>query len=124
MCVAFVNNEKGHLVPACLTSAPRTENRMVVESRVRALEAGGEDRSPRGTLLEDCPEPPSRRQSLLGLASAARLSSCSWPAPSPKSCAARAIEGGVGADPALQADQDINRTIPSITFSHSSPSVE
>jgi hypothetical protein len=34
------------------------------------------------------------------------------------------MEGGVGADPALQADQDISQTIPSITFPHSSPSVE
>jgi hypothetical protein len=124
MCVASVNNEKGHLVPACLTSAPRTENRMVVESRARALRAAREGRSPRVTPPGECLEPPSRRQSLLGLASAARLSSCSWPAPSPKICAARAMEGGVGADPALQADQDISQTIPSITFPHSSPSVE
>jgi hypothetical protein len=124
MCVSKVNKKQWYLVSACLTSAPRTENRMVVRLHARALEAAGEGRNARGTILEDSLEPQSLCRCLLWLASSAHLSSSSWPAPSPKSCAARAIEGESCAVQSTKANQDIQKTNGSFRFAQSSLSVE
>jgi hypothetical protein len=124
MCVSKVNKKQWYLVSACLTSAPRTENRMVVRLHARALEAAGEGRNARGTILEDSLEPQSLCRCLLWLASSAHLSSSSWPAPSPKSCAARAIEGESCALQSTEANQDIQKTDGSFRFAQSSLSVE
>jgi hypothetical protein len=109
--IGNVNKKKGHLVSACLTWAARAANQMEVRGPSRALEVAGEGRNRRSTTLEGSLEPKTVGQRLLSLASAARLSSCSWPAPSPKSCSARAVYCKVSAVQALKVDQDINQTI-------------
>jgi hypothetical protein len=116
--VGKANNETGHLVSACLTSAERTKNRSWVRGRAKALGAAGDGIFSRETILEESLDARDGHQGLLWLARAARLSSCSSPAPSPKICGYRAIYSEADAFQAMKADEDI-----SITFAYSLLSV-
>jgi hypothetical protein len=75
--VSKVFKKKWYPFSACLTSAERTANLMVVRGRSKALEAAGEGKIPRCTILVDGMGPQTDRQLHLLLTSASHLSSSS-----------------------------------------------